>query len=155
LLDQKEQISVGENIISKQRASRILVVDDTQDAAQAMALLLELEGYRVAVAFGGLQAMETLPTFRPQIAVLDIAMPDMDGFTLVRRIRATPCGSTIHCIAFTGRSDEASRKRALLSGFHRYLVKPIEPQHFIELIGELELTQSIQLAVTAVQMHSS
>jgi CheY-like chemotaxis protein len=115
------------------------VVDDTQDAAEALAALLELEGYKVAVAFGGLQAIHMLETFRPQIAVLDIGMPGMDGYALARKIRETQWGAAIHYIAFTGWSDERSRTRALSAGFHQFLVKPVDPRRFIRIIAEVEV----------------
>ena len=115
------------------------MVDDTQDAAEALAVLLELEGYKVAVAFGGLQAIHMLETFRPQIAVLDIGMPGMDGYALARRIRAMPWGAAIHYIAFTGWSDELSRTRAISAGFHQFLVKPVDPRRFVRIIAEVEV----------------
>ena len=124
---------------SQRTASRILVVDDMQDSADALAVLLELQGYAVAVASGGLQAIRMSETFRPQIAVLDLGMPGMDGYALARRIRETPWGGAIHFIAFTGWSDEMSRTRATSAGFHQYLVKPVDPRRFIRIISEVEL----------------
>jgi DNA-binding response OmpR family regulator len=115
------------------------VVDDTQDAAEALAVILELQGYEVAVAFGGQQALRMLETFRPQIAVLDLAMPGMDGYALARQVRETQWGAAIHFIAFTGWSDERSRTRAISAGFHQYLVKPVDPRRFIRMIAEVEV----------------
>jgi two-component system, sensor histidine kinase len=114
-------------------------VDDTHDAAEALAMLLELEGYKVAVALGGLQALHMLEAFRPHIAVLDIGMPGMDGYALARQIRETQWGAATHCIAFTAYSDERSRTRAISAGFHQYLVKPVDPRRFIRIIADVEV----------------
>ena len=71
-------------------SQRVLVVDDNRDAAESLGMLLEMEHCNVSVAFDGLQALEALDTFKPDIALLDIGMPGMDGYELARRIRATP-----------------------------------------------------------------
>ena len=72
------------------------MVDDIQDAAEALAMILEPEGYEVAVAFGGLQAILMFESFRPHIAILDIGMPGVDGYSVARQIRQTHWGAAIH-----------------------------------------------------------
>jgi DNA-binding response OmpR family regulator len=114
------------------------VVDDTQDAAEALAMILELEGYEVAVAFGGLQAILMFESFRPHIAILDIGMPGVDGYSVAHRIRQTHWGAAIHLIALTGWNDARSRARALTAGFHQYLVKPVDPRRFIRILAAIE-----------------
>jgi DNA-binding response OmpR family regulator len=114
------------------------VVDDTQDAAEALAMILELEGYEVAVAFGGLQAILVFESFRPHIAIVDIGMPDVDGYAVARRIRQMHWGAAIHLIAFTGWNDARSRARAITAGFHQYFVKPVDPRRFIGILAAIE-----------------
>jgi DNA-binding response OmpR family regulator len=117
------------------------VVDDTRDAAEALGMLLELEGYTVAVTFGGLQALHMLKTFRAQIAVLDLGMPGVDGYSLACQIRESQWGTSVHFIAFTGYTDDTSRVRATAAGFHQYVVKPIDPQRLFRLIANVELIE--------------
>jgi two-component system, sensor histidine kinase len=109
-----------------------------QDAAEALMLMLQLEGYEVAGAFDGLQAIQISESFRPHGAVLDIGMPGIDGYGVARHIGKTPWGRSIHLIAFTGRNDQSSRALAATAGFHQYIVKPIDPPGFIKIIANIK-----------------
>ena len=108
-------------------SQRVLVVDDNRDAAESLGMLLEMENCKVSVAFDGLQALEALDTFKPDIALLDIGMPGMDGYELARRIRATPRGRNLVLVALTGWSQSDDKKRAADAGFDEHLTKPVDP----------------------------
>jgi PAS domain S-box-containing protein len=105
-------------------AFRILVVDDSQDAADTCATLLELSGHRVQKAYSGRRALEIAGTFHPQVLLLDIGLPDINGYQLARTIRAAPWGRDILLVAVTGWGQEGDRRRALEAGFDHHLTKP-------------------------------
>ena len=113
---------------------RVLVVDDNRDAAESLAMLLELDNCTVSVAHDGLQALEALESFKPQLALLDIGMPGMDGYELARRIRATRLGREVQLVALTGWGQADDKKRAAESGFDQHLTKPVDPELLTELL---------------------
>jgi len=104
---------------------RILVVDDNADAAVLMAELFQRSGHHTAVAHDGPSALEIAAAFAPEIAILDIGLPVMDGYELARRLRELV--GPIHLIALTGYGRSSDRERALAAGFDVHLVKPIDP----------------------------
>jgi CheY-like chemotaxis protein len=106
---------------------RVLVVDDNHDAAESLAMLLELDNRSVQVAFDGLAALDVLEIFKPDIALLDIGMPRMDGYELARRIRATHLGGDVVLVALTGWGQADDKKRAAETGFDEHLTKPVDP----------------------------
>jgi CheY-like chemotaxis protein/two-component sensor histidine kinase len=116
-------------------SQRVLVVDDNRDAAESLGMLLEMEHCKVSVAFDGLQALEALETFKPDIALLDIGMPGMDGYELARRIRATPRGRKLVLVALTGWSQADDKKRAADAGFDEHLTKPVDPDVLNRLLN--------------------
>ena len=116
---------------------RILVADDVRDAAEALSILLEIEGYEVSVALGGSEAIALAQSVRPDVAVLDIGMPTIDGYEVARALRREEWGRAIHLIALTGRDDNASKRHAAAAGFQLYVVKPINPIEFLDLISTI------------------
>jgi CheY-like chemotaxis protein len=106
---------------------RVLVVDDNRDAAESLGMLLEIDGCAVSLAFDGHQALHSLETFQPQIALLDIGMPGMDGYELARRIRQNVRGSSVLLVALTGWGQADDKKRAADAGFDQHLIKPVDP----------------------------
>jgi PAS domain S-box-containing protein len=104
---------------------KILVVDDNRDAADTCAMLLEASGHHVQTAYTGRQALELARTFRPHALLLDIGLPDIDGYKLAQQIRAAPWGHSAVLIAVTGWGQEQDRLRAVEAGFDQHLVKPI------------------------------
>ncbi|HEX9892753.1 MAG TPA: PAS domain S-box protein [Gemmatimonadales bacterium] len=106
---------------------RILVVDDSRDAADSLAELLRLMGYEVQLAYEGLTALEAARQYRPDVAVLDLAMPGMDGFELARQLRRVPTGNRMRLIALTGYGQEEFRRRSREAGFDAHFVKPADP----------------------------
>ncbi|HTU68616.1 MAG TPA: CHASE3 domain-containing protein [Steroidobacteraceae bacterium] len=108
------------------RAVRILLADDNRDACDSLQMLLELEHHDVRVAYDGEHAFEEIAAFRPEIALLDIGMPGMNGYELAAKIREQPWGAGIHLVAVTGWGQEDDRRRALDAGFDQHLVKPVD-----------------------------
>src|ERR1051326_3985430 len=113
---------------------RVLVVDDVADAANSLALLLGLWGYGAKACYGGSAALAAARTYQPQVVLLDLAMPGMDGFQVAQRLRAEPGVRPAVLIAITGYADEACRSRAHALGFYQYLVKPVDPDAVRELL---------------------
>ena len=107
-------------------ARRILLVDDNRDAAQALRLLLEADGHEVRVAGDGASGLELARSYRPEVVLLDIGLPKMDGYETARRIRSDPALESTILVAVTGYGQLHDRARASASGFHHHLVKPVE-----------------------------
>jgi CheY-like chemotaxis protein len=102
-------------------------VEDNEDAAEAMAILLRELGHEVAVIDNGREAVEAARVFRPNVILLDIGLPGVDGFELARRFRALPETKSVKVIAVTGYGQAADRERSKASGFDLHLVKPVDP----------------------------
>jgi CheY-like chemotaxis protein len=107
-------------------AKRVLIVDDSDDAAWALASLLQSSGYEVHVAHSGVRALEMAERFRPSVIFLDLAMPDMDGFETAMRIRRRSWGQQIVLCALTAFDTPDFRERSDEVGINRYLSKPAE-----------------------------
>lgn len=114
---------------------RILVVDDDKDAVEGMSALLQLQGHQTCTAQSGIAALEVAGDFRPNIVLLDIELPNMDGFEVARRLRKNP--ETARCIilALTGYGDAENMDRSKDAGFDDYLVKPVEPERLKAIIA--------------------
>lgn len=106
---------------------RILLVEDNADSRDALQLLLELDGHRVAVAGDGSEALVRATELKPDVALIDIGLPGLDGCEVARQLRATPLGSKMRLIAMTGYSQPEARARVIEAGFDSHLVKPIDP----------------------------
>jgi len=113
---------------------RVLVVDDNVDAAQTLRELLVTLGHESAVAYDGLAALELAGSFKPDIAILDIGLPVMDGYELARKLREQLGPETPRLIAVTGYGQDADRARAREAGFGQYLVKPIALDALMRLL---------------------
>ncbi|HUR19680.1 MAG TPA: ATP-binding protein, partial [Vicinamibacterales bacterium] len=116
---------------------RVLVVDDNQDAASSLATLLELQGHDVRVAFSGAAALEVVKGFAPQVVFLDIGMPEMDGYEVVRRLRQQPGLEHVVVAALTGWGQQSDRRRTFAAGFDHHFVKPPDPQLLQRFLSEL------------------
>ena len=114
---------------------RVLVVDDNVDAAELLGDLLRCAGLEVTVVNDPLTALAVLEHFAPDVAVLDIGLPTMDGYELAARIRATPCACACRLIALTGYAQEEDRARSGAAGFDGHLVKPVDVDELVELVG--------------------
>lgn len=104
---------------------RILVVDDNRDAASSLAMVLELSGNETRAAFDGASAIEMAEALRPDLILLDIGMPGLNGYEVARRIRGEPWGKDIVLIALSGWGQEEDRRRSIQAGFSAHLVKPV------------------------------
>ena len=122
----KQDIETARESPSAMPAARILVVDDNADAADSLGSLLQLEGHTVVVTYTSSGALAKLAEFKPDIVLLDIGLPDIDGYEIARRIRASPDQSHVRLIALTGYGQAEDRQRAKASGFDAHLVKPVE-----------------------------
>jgi CheY-like chemotaxis protein len=109
------------------KSLRILVVDDSEDSADMLATLLRLTGHEARAVYGGAEALELAAAATPDAIFLDIGLPGIDGYELVRRLRARPGAGDILVVATTGFSDVNDRRRAKEAGFDAFLVKPIDP----------------------------
>jgi signal transduction histidine kinase len=117
---------------------RILVVDDNEDAAELLAASLEAVGHTVRVAHDGPAALEVAAELVPDVALLDIGLPVMDGYELARRIHAEPSLADVRLVALTGYGQEADRRRSERAGFAAHLVKPVHVEHLRALIAKLD-----------------
>jgi CheY-like chemotaxis protein len=115
--------------------SRILIVDDNQDAADSLAMMLALEGHEVRQTYAGANALACLREFQPDVILLDIGLPGMDGYEVARRIRAQPEGGTVRLIALTGYGQESDKSRTRAAGFDEHLVKPVELSTLHQALG--------------------
>jgi signal transduction histidine kinase len=109
------------------RVCRIMVVDDNIDAAESVAMFLRLEGHEVKVVTDAHHAISSSTVFAPQVAVLDIGLPELDGYYLARRLRQQ-AGGELTLIALTGYGQKEDRERALAAGFDHFFVKPTDPR---------------------------
>ncbi len=112
---------------------KILVVDDNRDAAESLSMLLELKGHVVRSAYDGEHALQVAEDFRPDIVLLDLGMPKMNGYEACRRIREHAWGAQMTLIAVTGWGQEDDRRKSSDAGFDGHLVKPVDPETLEEL----------------------
>jgi CheY-like chemotaxis protein len=113
-----------------------VVVDDNRDAAASLRMLLELMGHDVRVAHGGDEGIRVAADFRPHAILLDLGMPDVDGYEACRRIRATAWGRDIRMIAVTGWGQDEDRRKSTAAGFEAHLVKPVRPDALARLLDD-------------------
>jgi PAS domain S-box-containing protein len=113
---------------------RIVIADDNRDAADSLAMLLQMDGHQVGVAHDGAGALRIVDTLRPHLAVLDIGMPDLNGYQVAQRIRASQSSEPIVLVALTGWGQAQDLARAKAAGFDHHLVKPAEPDAVRSLI---------------------
>jgi CheY-like chemotaxis protein len=106
--------------------SRILVVDDNEDAADSVAIMLRLSGHDVQVAYSGQTALSTAVEYQPNIVLLDIGLPEIDGYEIARRLRQRPQLKDAWLIALTGYGQDSDRQRSHEAGFDHHLVKPVD-----------------------------
>jgi CheY-like chemotaxis protein len=121
----------------ERRVARVLIVDDNRDGAQGLAMMLDLEGHEVRTAADGLEALAVAEEFQPQVVLLDIGMPGIDGYETARRLRARPWARSTLLCAQTGWGQEDDKRRAHSAGFDRHLVKPIDPEELTRLLDEV------------------
>ena len=105
---------------------RILVVDDNLDAADSLGMVLRMMGHDVETAHDGLEAMGAATAFRPDVILLDIGLPKLDGYEVARRIREQDGGADVVLVALTGWGQEEDRQRSREAGFDLHMTKPVD-----------------------------
>ncbi len=118
---------------------RILVADDNRDAASSLAMVLDLLGNETRTAHDGLEALEMASEFRPDVIVLDIGMPKLNGYETARRIRDEAWGQDVALIALTGWGQLEDRRRSRGAGFDSHLTKPVDPMTLQKLLSDLQV----------------
>ena len=121
---------------------RMLVVDDNKDSAESLGMLLRLKGNDIRTAYDGLDAFEVAQTFRPELVLLDIGLPKMNGYDVARRIRQESWGQDIILVALTGWAQEEDKRLSREAGFNFHLVKPVKISTLDELLGEIQATDN-------------
>jgi CheY-like chemotaxis protein len=118
-----------------------LIVDDNTDGADLLAALLERMGNEVHVAYDGEQAVAAEAEFRPDVVLLDLGLPKLNGYEACRRIREQSVGRRVLMIAQTGWGQVEDRQRTREAGFDHHMVKPLDPQALRKLLEDAQLTQ--------------
>jgi CheY-like chemotaxis protein len=114
---------------------RILIVDDNKDSADSLAMLLEITGNKTYMAHDGVEAVEAIEKHRPEVVLLDIGLPKLDGHEVCRRVREQPWGKDIVVIALTGWGQEDDRRKSEEAGFNGHLVKPVDYDKLLQMLG--------------------
>jgi CheY-like chemotaxis protein len=117
------------------QARRILLVDDSDDTSNMLAILFRRQGHDVTIASNGQQALAALDASLPEIAFIDIGLPDMDGYQLARSIRARPGGEQVMLVAVTGYGQPEDRRQSLDAGFNEHLLKPVKLEELSLVLG--------------------
>ena len=115
----------------------MLIVDDNLDAVTTMKLLLEIRGFEAATAANGPEALRLLPEFLPDVILLDIGLPGMDGYEIARRVRRMETGEEVKIIATTGYAHDEDRQLATEAGFDYHLTKPVNFKTLEELLNRI------------------
>jgi two-component system CheB/CheR fusion protein len=115
----------------------VLVVDDNTDAAESLAMLLGISGHEVRVVHTGPDALEVAEDFRPEVVLLDIGLPGLDGYGVARRLRERPATRDVLLIAVSGYGQEEDRRRSREAGFNYHLIKPVDFSDLQQLIPAL------------------
>jgi CheY-like chemotaxis protein len=117
------------------QSRKLLIIDDNIDAASSLAMLLRLKGHETRVAHDGPTAVAAAASYQPEVILLDIGMPGMDGYEVARRVRAGPNGESVLLIALTGWGQEEDRRRTAEAGFDHHIVKPPDADALAALLS--------------------
>ena len=116
---------------------RILIVDDNHDSADSLAMLMEITGNKTYLAHDGVEAVKAVEKYRPEVVLLDIGLPQLDGYEVCRRVREQAWGKDIVVIALTGWGQDDDRRKSEEAGFNGHLVKPVDYDKLLDLLGSL------------------
>jgi CheY-like chemotaxis protein len=131
--------AVDKQVVAPTAQRRILVVDDNVDAAESLAVLLRLEGHEVRLAPDGPAALAAAQAEPPEMIVLDLGMPGMDGFEVARHLRGQPWSDGVLLVALTGWAQEDDRRRCYEAGFDGHLPKPVEWDNLRQFLAHPKL----------------
>jgi CheY-like chemotaxis protein len=120
---------------------RILIVDDNEDSAESLAMLLEISDHDTRSAYDGEQALRIAEEFRPHVVLLDIGLPKLNGYEVCRRIRQEPWGKDILMVALTGWGQNDDRRKSREAGFDAHLVKPVGHESLMEVLSLRKLEE--------------
>ncbi len=118
-------------------AAKILIVDDEPNIVTALEFLLEREGFQVEKAYNGVSALERAGTFLPDIVVLDVMMPGMDGFEVARQMRQTPALEYTKIVFLTAKGAQRDKEAGYANGAEYYMIKPFDNDLFVHTIHEI------------------
>ncbi len=127
-----EVLATSEPSIS--RCARVLVVDDNTDAAELLAEWLQSLGHETRVAFDGAAALDAAEDFVPDLALVDLGLPILDGYEVARRLKLSPRLMHTHLVALTGYGQESDRIRSREAGFNEHLVKPVDLDRLMAIV---------------------
>ncbi len=116
---------------------RVLIADDNRDAAETLAMLLQIEGHDVHVVYDGRAAISAFTDFNPEVALIDIGMPELSGYEVARCVRENVGGQAVTLIALTGWGQERDKQQALAAGFNLHFTKPVEPARISKILRSL------------------
>ena len=116
-------------------------MDDNRDGADSLAMLLRIMGNDIRTAYDGQEAVDVAEEFRPDVVLLDIGLPKLNGYEACRRIREQPWGKDVVLIALTGWGQEEDRRRSHEAGFDHHLVKPVDPHALMKLLAGLQASR--------------
>ncbi|MGO4326563.1 PAS domain S-box protein [Cupriavidus sp. 2TAF22] len=131
-----ERASASRAAAAREACLRVLVIDDNQDSADSLSMLLTLRGHEVVTAYDAEQGILASARCHPDLALIDIAMPGMDGLAAVRALRELPACARTRFVAMTGFGQPEDRERTRAAGFHLHLVKPIDLPTLVELLAQ-------------------
>jgi len=120
---------------------RVLVVDDNVDSVESLAMLLRMMGHEVETASDGASGLEKAATFKPDVAILDIGLPKVNGYEVARQIREQQWSKNVTLVALTGWGQEQHRRRSEESGFNHHLTKPVEFDVLQEILAAADACQ--------------
>ena len=115
---------------------RVLIVDDNLDAAESLATILRLQGYDVMSASNGHEALRIAESARPEVVILDIGLPGLDGYEVARQIRRQPWGAAMLLVAVSGWGQPEDKRRSAEAGLSHHLVKPVNPVDIEQLLAD-------------------
>lgn len=143
-ISNSDSFSAGTESSDAKKSHRVLIADDNADAADTLAILIELMGHEVKVVYGGQAAISVAQTFLPDVALIDLGMPDIDGCSVAKAIRNESWGNGIYLVALTGWGQEKDRARTTAAGFHQHLTKPVDTAKIMALFPVSELREDIK-----------
>jgi len=117
---------------------RVLIVDDNKDSATSLAMLLQITGNTTSEAYDGLDAVAAAASFRPDVVLLDIGLPNLDGYEVCRRIRAQSWGRNMLIVALSGWGQDKDRRKSQAAGFDHHMIKPVDYGLLVKVLSELE-----------------
>jgi len=121
---------------ARKRRRRVLIVEDNADARAGLRLLLTYAGHAVETSEDASSGLDKLKSFRPEVALIDIGLPGVDGYALARMARQTPEAQATYLVALTGYGQAEDRQKALAAGFDTHMTKPVDPAKLCAFLTE-------------------